>query len=272
METDNLWNKYAELKSNPSQNSFGIRNVRDLLVTNLTDNLMMIVASDSDGGIGPKEGDTIKCPAYDLGRFAARVPLMEMLASGAIPINIVDTLSVEMNPTGKEIIDGIRDEVSLAGMPKDLAVTGSTEDNVPTIQTGVGVVVIGLVDKKDFRPGTSQIDDAVVCVGIPKSAPHDKVVFSDIEIANPGDIREVGKLSYVHDILPVGSKGIGYEVGELAKSANLKIELIENIKIDLEKSGGPSTCFLVSLPEEHINEFSNSINRPVNYIGFLRKQ
>jgi len=266
-----LLKKYYTLKENPDSELYNVRSVRDLLVTELTEDLWMIIACDSDGGIGPKEQDTVACPGYDLGRFAARVPLMEMLACGAVPIIVVDVLTVEMEPTGKEIIKGIRDEVEEAGMNKNMVVTGSTEDNVTTVQTGLGVVVIGIVKKEDFRPGKSKPDDVAICVGLPKSAPIDIIKFTDNEIANLEVMRRASKLHYVHDILPVGSKGIKYESHQLAASAELKLDIVKNVEIDVNKSGGPTTSFLVSIHPDYVKEFYTEINRPVTKLGSLKR-
>ncbi|MBU1098041.1 MAG: hypothetical protein CVV23_05025 [Ignavibacteriae bacterium HGW-Ignavibacteriae-2] len=269
MLNDELLKKYKQMKENPDSDFLNVRSARDLLVTELTEDFWMIVSCDSDGGIGPKEKDTVQCSGYSLGRFAARVPLMEMLACGAIPVLIVDVLAVEMDPTGKEIIEGIRDEAAQAGMKKDFVVTGSTEDNVVTIQTGLGVVVIGLVKKEDFRPGKSESGDLVICIGFPKSAPADKVDFNDKEIANLETIRLVRKLDYINDILPVGSKGIKYEFDQLGLSAGLKSVIKKNLEIDTLKSGGPTTCFLISLPPIKVKELENKIDRPFTIIGHL---
>lgn len=184
MIEDKILGQYKKLKESKVRDAFKTRQVRDLLITELTDEFWIVTACDSDGGIGPKERDTIYSSGYELGRFGARVPLMETLASGAVPILVVDTLSVEMEPTGKEIIRGVRDEVIDAGMNGSSTVTSSTEDNVETVQTGMGVTVVSLVAKKDFKPGSSAEDDIVICVGFPKSAPEYKVAYDDPEIAN----------------------------------------------------------------------------------------
>jgi len=272
MITDLILEKYKALKEQNNDKTFKTRGVRDLLITELTENFWMITTCDSDGGIGSKKYDIIFSPAYDLGRLAARVPIMEMLASGALPVIVVDTLCVEMDPTGKEIIKGIRDEVNEAGLNGDLVVTGSTEDNVNTDQTGVGVVVVGFIEKNDFRPGRSLEGDLVVCLGIPKSAPEYKVHFTDDEIANTKLLKQLNSFDFIHDVLPVGSKGISYEFRELATSANLSPFYYNDITLDLTKSGGPSTCCLVSFQIDKLKQLKEKIDKPITVIGELRKR
>ncbi|MFA5803944.1 MAG: AIR synthase related protein [Melioribacteraceae bacterium] len=272
MLTDLLLEKYNVLKKENNSEAFKTRRVRDLLITELTEYFWMITTCDSDGGIGPKKQDTVFSPAYDLGRLAARVPIMEMLSSGALPVLVVDTLCVEMDPVGKEIIRGVRDEVSEAGLNGDLVLTGSTEDNVVTYQTGVGVVVVGFVEKKDFRPGRSFEGDLVVCLGVPKSAPEYKVHYADNGIANTKLIKQLNSFDFIHDILPIGSKGISHEFRELAKSANLSPFYYEGITLDITKSGGPSTCCLVSLQKNKLDLLKDKIDKPITLIGELRKR
>lgn len=161
--------------------SFRPAKVRDLSVIDLDGNTLLVIACDSDGGIGPKELDTVSCSGYVLGRLAARVPLLEMLASGARPILMVNCLAVEMHPSGKEIISGIRKEAAEAGLDPVRGIAGSTEDNVPTRQTGVGVVALGVVSQRALRPGSSQIGDLVYRLGVPKSAPRYRVTPDDPE-------------------------------------------------------------------------------------------
>jgi hypothetical protein len=267
-----LLKKYLALKDGNAQGAFKIRQVRDLLITELTEEIWLVTASDSAGGIGPKSHDSFFTTGYELGRMVIRVPIMEVLASGAVPITVIDALAVEMDPTGREIIHGVKDESADAGINPDLAVTGSTEDNVITVQTGVGAVVIGFVHKKDFRPGKSSDGDIVICVGIPKSAPEYKVAYSDPEITTPQTVRELSKLDFVHDILPVGSKGVRHEFQELANSAQLEGSYYNDILIDINKSGGPSTCCLVSLQHDKFGMLAQKIKKPNFLLGELRNK
>jgi len=249
--------------------SFPTRTIRDLLAIEILPKLDLIIAVDSDGGIGPKPQDTVNVPGDTLGRFAVRVPLMEILASGATPVSVVDALGVEMDPTGKEIIKGVRDEVRDAGLDAEAMVTGSTEDNVPTVATGMGVVIIGIVHRDDLRPGKALEGDVVAAVGLPKSAPGDRIHWSDPEIANPQTVQMLAAMTFVHDILPVGSKGIIHEIHELASSAGLQEIIDSSAPIDFNKSAGPSTCVLVALPSERVESLRKSLSCPVTIAGHL---
>jgi hypothetical protein len=246
-----------------------VRKIRDLSLAPLLPGLSLVVACDSDGGIGPKEHDHVKVTAYHIGRFGTRVPLMEFLSAGAEPLLVVDTLSVEMDPTGREIIQGVADEAAAAGLDPSSMITGSTEDNVPTTATGIGVTVIGLARDADLRPGRARAGDLVVCVGTPKSGPEDIITLEDGDIMDLPSIRVLTGLSYVGDILPVGSHGVGYEANEMARLAGLTFVPDPDPRIRLTKSGGPGTCALVSLAPEHRNSLLADAPRPCYLVGRL---
>src|SRR3954454_561931 len=150
----------------------GVRRVRDLSVFDVGE-YSVVVACDSSGGIGSKDADTFEAPASVVAHFAVRVALLELIAAGATPVVVVDALSVEMHPTGAEMIAAALELLSEIQLGRD-ALLGSTEDNVATRSTGIGVTAIGLVPRGGHRPGSSQAGDVVVCVGLPLSAPaHD---------------------------------------------------------------------------------------------------
>lgn len=236
---------------------------RDLSIVNLDSEKALVIACDSLGGIGSKEYDKIRVANSLLGKFTARVALMELMASGATPISVVDTLSVELKPTGEEIIAGIKEELAKIGI--DDLLTGSTEENVVTVQTGIGVTAIGSVEIDQLRVGSSQQEDLIVAIGLPKVG--DQVLADLSQIADLDLLIELLKLDYIHEILPVGSKGILYEAQLLAKSNGLELSLVKS-KVDLQKSAGPATVLLVTVAAEDLTRLK-VIDKPVNVIGRL---
>ncbi|MGI8875025.1 MAG: AIR synthase related protein [Egibacteraceae bacterium] len=248
---------------------------RDLVYLALPDGTLLVVACDSDGGIGPKPRDVVPCSGYQLGRFAARVPLLELLAAGATPVLVADTLAVEMEPSGAEILRGILDEAALAGVGPD-AVTGSTEDNVPTVMTGVGVTVLGTATAERLRAGSARDGAAVLLVGRPKAGPEENFPLDDPEILHLPALRALLGVPEILDIVPVGSHGVAHECMTLAASAGLEFRATGSWPVASEKSGGPGTACVaaVALPAldssdavAFVERIAAAVDRPVWLIG-----
>ena len=241
---------------------------RDLTLFKLSSDFSLMIACDSDGGIGNKEHDLVKVENWLTGYFGARVALMEVLAARGKPWLLIDTLAVEMDPAGREIIAGIKKACTEAGL-SGLPLTGSTEDNIPTVQTGIGVTVLAIVKHNQLPVGSSQKGDLVAVAGIPKSGPRFRIEPQDPELISLSDLRRLRKMPGVHDLLPVGSKGVAYEAGELAKSAGLRLRQAQT-DLDLLRSGGPATCVVFSLMSNDVLQtIKKAIGAPVNFLGEL---
>jgi hydrogenase maturation factor len=218
---------------------------RDLLYVRLGDGDALVIAADSNGGLGPKPADTVAVSGWVLGRFAARVPLLEVTAAGAVPIVLVDTLSVEREPTGDAILEGIRAEAAAAGIPLK-AVTGSTEDNVPTVATGVGVTVLGRACVDELTAGRARPGDVVVLVGRPQSAPAHVFGPDDPDVLSIARLRAALQHPDVREALPIVSRGVAAEVAALARSAGSRARHLPAWPVAADQSGGPSTAALVA--------------------------
>lgn len=239
---------------------------RDLTLVDINEDQMLVISCDSSGAIGNKEKDIVKVSPEVTGYYATQVSLMEILSFGAEPITIVNTLSVEMDDTGKKIINGIKKALEPLDFDMSSVITGSTEENFPVIQTGMGITIIGIVDKKNWERPYTQAGLLSAVVGIPKIG--DEIIDDkNRTIMNISRLLELKEKEYIKEILPVGSKGILYELEEMAKTNNIDFRLEKNINIDLKKSAGPSTCVLVSIEEDKYEEFKNNFSIPVNKIG-----
>ena len=247
------------------QTSGMVRRMRDISLLPLTEESALVVACDSLGAIGPKAGDAIVATGEDVGYFTARVPLLEVICAGATPLIVVDALAVEMEPTGQTILAGVRIACVEAGIDPSLAISGSTEENVPTHQTGVGIMVLGIAPLAALRPGTSKPGDGVYLVGTPKSAPGQHVFRDDLEMVTLESVRALRSQPGVHDLLPIGSKGAAWEAQQIASSAGLMFQPEAGIDPDLlQRSGGPATSVLASA-----STVPSLTDTPVQRIGTL---
>lgn len=237
-------------------------NYRDLSLIDLGDKKLLF-ATDSSGAIGMKENDQVRIDNFGLGRFLAQVPFMEIMATGAQPSYVFLPISNEMEPTAAGIIAGVRSIMKEAGMDEKL-INGSTEENMVTSQTGAAITVMAVVDGSFSFPRARR-GHAVFSLGLPKVG--QEVLDDRGEIMTLTHLRELRKMDFVGDILPVGSKGVYYETGEMAKSNSLELEWIFQGDL-LYKSAGPATVVLCSAPEDRLEELKK-LALPVSLIARL---
>ncbi len=230
-----------------------VRPVRDLLIVDGSPPL--VIACDSVGGIGPRPADLVRVPADVVAHFAARVPLLEVLCSGARPVALINTLCHDM-AEATVFIDTFRAVASEVGIRPD-AVTGSTEENVPSPATGVGVTVIGTL-AGDLLTGGGRPGDVVICVGWPRSAPHDEVFIGHPDIVPLSTVQALVTTGAVHDAMPVGSRGIGYEAGQLAESSGCALTWPPHPP-PLDASGGPASCVLFACDSASVADLRNAV-------------
>ena len=209
---------------------------RDLTIIPMGTN-HIVMACDSCGGIGHKPHDTLSMSPYYVGKFTARVSLTEVLCIGATPVAITNGVACEMEPTGSQVIQGIRDELAIANLPH-IALTGSTEENFPTSMTAVATTVVGVCQQLKHQPGV--VGDTLVLIDTPK-------VGTAVDLHHQGlytEIQRLLALDTVKEIVPVGSKGIGYEAHTLAALSGRKARL-HPATVNYAQSAGPATCLVV---------------------------
>ena len=135
----------------PSQISYMRRG--DVSILKIPTGHAIVVGSTSSGGVGPKVMDTLKVQGRVVGKFLARVALMDVAATGAFPLLLSVTLGVEKEPTGREILEGIRGEAMILGLEPNQVLMENTEDNFATTQTGAGLTVVGFANEDELRLG-----------------------------------------------------------------------------------------------------------------------
>jgi len=224
---------------------------RDLTIISDVGDKCLVIACDSCGAVGEKVGDALKLPAHYVSKFTARVALTEIMCSGALPVTIINGAACEMEPTGEELILGIQEELRNADIT-DIILTGSTEENFATNMTALAITVIGIASENELKFEQATKGDKLILLGIPS-------VGGEVDLESAGfyaEIRQLLTLPEVREIVPVGSKGIAYEIENLASINNMIFSLSNAeyaIPIDLYKSAGPATCLLVlcSAPSAH---------------------
>lgn len=248
--------------------SKAVYRVRDLLIAD-GGSYRLVIACDSNGSVGNKPHDHLAWPPRDTGFVASKVPLMEILAAGAEPLILVNNLCVEMEPTGKEILRGIEDACRI--LPRPPVITGSDETNMPTVQTGLGVTVIGVARPEALRFGRSKAGDVVYAIGTPLGPVDGADAFYEETADNVCSLKTVIDLlglDAVHEVLPVGSKGLAYEMHQLAEVAGLHAADQPDPGIDMKRSGGACAVVIASVsPDFSMPKTIGTV--PVTRIGRL---
>jgi selenophosphate synthetase-related protein len=227
----------------------------------------IVVGSTSSGAVGPKPMDEVKVDGRVLGKFMARVALMDVAATGAFPLLLSVTLGVEKEPTGQQILEGIRSEARVLGLDPNQVLMENTEDNFETVQTGAGLTVVGFANEDELRLGKTNPGDLVVAIGKPKVG--DEVLPAEVrgEIADLRNVVSLSQKKYVHDIVPVGTFGIAYEARMMAYAVGRQLRLEEAHDVDLNKSAGPATVVLVTINREKLDELTSLLSKPVTVVG-----
>jgi len=249
----------------PAQISYVTRG--DVSIMKIPTGHAIVVGSSSSGGIGPKPMDNIKISGKVVGKFLARVALMDVAATGAFPISVSVTLGVEKEPTGNEIIEGIRKEIRGLGLEPNQVMKENTEENFETIQTGAGITVVGLANEDELRLAKTRPSDLIVAIGRPKVGNEVIPAEARGEIANLKDVTSLARKAFVHDIIPVGSFGISHEAKMLAYSIGRQLKIQEQTELDLNKSAGPATVVLTTIDKEKLDELTFFISKPINVVG-----
>jgi selenophosphate synthetase-related protein len=198
----------------------------------------------------------------------ARTVLIKVLSSGAQPIALIVNLSVEFFPTGSQVFQGMREEAHKINALEILE--GHTEENVETTQTGMGITVLGICTEKELKIGMSLKNDLIVAVGEPKVG-YEVLNARARSIVMVEDVQKLSKMTFVHEIIPVGHEGIkgGLEMMQSSSGYKYKIEPEKDIdiEIEIEKSAGPSTVVLVTVEEGSMEMLRRSVKKPVRVIG-----
>jgi hypothetical protein len=249
----------------PSQISYTRRG--DVSILKVPTGHAIVAGSTSSGAIGPKEMDEVKVDGRILGKFLARVALMDVSATGAFPLLLSVTLGVEKEPTGNAILEGIRVETRSIGLDPNQVIMENTEDNFETLQTGVGLTVIGFANEEELRIGKTCPGDLIVAIGKPKVG--DEVIVAEArgEIADLKNITQLSQRKYVHDIWPVGGFGIASEAKMMAYGVGRQLKICEVQGLDLNKSAGPATVVLATIDRDSLEDLVSLIPKPINVVG-----
>ncbi|ALX48553.1 hypothetical protein [Lentibacillus amyloliquefaciens] len=209
--------------------------MNNVVILPLTAEKELVIASDNSGGIGEKRHDAVGTSNTVVGRFACRVAVMECLAAGGAVQAVVmqNFTSDEAWLDYKHGAEQVLDELDLAELP----ITGSTESNFPGLQSGLGLTVIGTRSIRKTSDFSGQ--EAFAVIGTPLVGQD--VLEQPEKVAPLWLFQHLSRLETVKALLPIGSKGVAAAWRNWTQRTN-QLDCV----LDLEKSAGPATCFLIA--------------------------
>lgn len=216
--------------------------MRDVQIVPWNKKEELVISVDNNGGIGQKEGDIVFA-SYDIvSYFSFRVAVMECIAAGGVPVSIV-LQNFCGDPAWHQLVSGIHKGINELNLNSEIGITGSTESNFSLQQSAVSLTIIG--KRKAGSRELSISNGKIAVIGSPLVG--EEVILQGERVVPLAIFMQLAK-NYNYRIQPVGSKGILYELGQLKGTLFKKEEVI--CSLDLLKSAGPATCFIVEYEKE----------------------
>ncbi len=215
----------------------------------------LVNTCDSAGGIGKLEMDILKVNVQTVALSTLKVAFVENLTLGSKILSVSATF---MNsPTYVQpAISALSNFLKKWKIPLVI----STEKNFSTIQTGMGIGVVGFAEK--LRIGGARPKYGVYVIGAPKVG--EEVIENAEEVVKIEDITNLMNLEGIGEIIPVGSKGVIAEAEILAENSGLNF-VPEKDEEWMHKSAGPATCAVF-----WSKEFPIFKGKKIRRIGWLK--
>ncbi|MED3648666.1 ATPase [Halalkalibacterium halodurans] len=220
-----------------------MKGTRDVQVIPWQGEEQIVVATDASGGVGEKAKDHVHVPYEVVSYYAARVALLECMSVGATPFTFL-VQNFSGDEPYQKMIDGINRALGEANQAQ-ATIAGSTESNMVLEQSCLGVTVIGRVHQSALKIGITPKDAGIALLGKPLVG--EEVVSQEKDVFPLKQFDELLQEEGVYEIIPVGSKGVKYELGVLAATNEWNtLQVPLNGNVDLTKSSGPATSLLIT--------------------------
>ncbi|MBA4536846.1 ATP-binding protein [Bacillus aquiflavi] len=227
---------------------------RDVVTIELNREEVLVIASDNSGSIGLKKNDSVHVPYDIVAYYSFRVAVMECIAAGAVPFSVV-----MHNFCGDEalnaLISGVKQGMKELSL-NQLEITGSTESNFQMEQSALGMIVLG--KRNHLTENDLYLTDNLRVAVIGSPLVGEEVITSKHEIAPLSLFKWAFEQDGIKAILPVGSKGILFELNQLFTNCTFELHHVKG-KVDLLKSSGPSTCFIIVYVEKITSSLKENI-------------
>lgn len=202
----------------------------------------LVITSDNSGAIGEKELDVVHVPDEVTSYFSTRVTLLEQLASYATPFELV-LLNFTSEDAWANYIRGIEKIFQEVNLPCP-AISGSTETNMPTLQSGFGLTMLGRINPT-LMPDS--LADELIWYSYGRPLVGEELLKNKEQVADISLIIKALNEKRITQVVPVGSKGVR---SELEKIIEIDDKLFLEVPYDATFSAGPSTIVLISVTKQ----------------------
>ncbi|MDM5248022.1 MULTISPECIES: hypothetical protein [unclassified Lysinibacillus] len=197
----------------------------------------LIATTDNAAAIGEKPQDVVSASDQLTAYLTARVTFLEQLAANALPTHVL-LANFSGDAAWSRYVAGIQQVFDEAGLicPQ---IDGSTESNMPTVQSGLSITMLGEQQKRTLTKHEQLI---WYTYGLPLVG--NEVLAQPEDVAQLQPVFQAWKEDIVQQVWPVGSKGLQAEFTRLFGNQQVKSSL------DVEKTAGPCAVILLGVHPE----------------------
>lgn len=208
----------------------------------------LIATTDNAAAIGEKSQDVVAASDKLTAYLTARVTFLEQLAANAIPTHIL-LANFSGDDAWERYVAGIEQVFDEIGLVRP-HVSGSSESNIPTMQSGLSITMLGEIQKPVMHERSNLI---WYTYGLPLVG--NEVLEQPENVAQLQPIFDAWHEGVVQQVWPVGSNGLQAEFSRLFGDKKVKSSL------DVEKTAGPCSVILLGVHPEKEHQAQNTFTR-----------
>ncbi len=197
-----------------------------------------IATMDNAAAIGQKPQDVVSAPDQLTAYMTARVTFLEQLAAQALPVQVL-LANFSGDAAWSRYEKGIQQVFTEAGLTCP-AISGSTESNMPTLQSGLAITMLGEIQQ---RRAFDHDQLSWYTYGLPLVG--EEVLAQPEDVAQLLPIFQAWQAEIIQQVWPVGSKGLQGEFARLFGERHVECAL------DGAKSAGPCTVILLGIAPDN---------------------
>lgn len=197
----------------------------------------LIATTDNAAAIGEKPQDVVSASDQLTAYLTARVTFLEQLAANALPTHVL-LANFSGDAAWSRYVAGIQQVFDEAGLicPQ---IDGSTESNMPTVQSGLSITMLG-----EQQQRTPYMHEQLIWYTYGLPLVGNEVLAQPEDVAQLQPIFQAWKEEIVQQVWPVGSKGLQAEFTRLFGNQQV------TCSSDVEKTAGPCAVILLGVHPE----------------------